>query len=108
MLSDLFTQTIALAVDIYDQRVFCPFDATGNDWEQHPQKSFSDAVMVGLCNHLANADMLRHRKSRIVEETKKLFVTKPAGAFTGAANTKEDVKKRISLYEDMLAAVLKE
>jgi hypothetical protein len=108
LLSTLFTQTITLAVDIYGTIVFRPFDSTNREWEKHPQKSFSDAVMVGLCNQLASAGILRERKNRIVEETKALFVSHPAEAFTGAANTKEDVKHRIALYEDMLASVLKE
>jgi Protein of unknown function DUF262 len=107
-LSKLFTETIALATDIYGTLVFRPFDKANGKWEKQPQKSFSDAVMVGLCTHLAAADLLRQRKTHIVEATKALFAAQPAGAFTGAANTKEDVKTRISLYEEMIAAVLKD
>jgi hypothetical protein len=43
----------------------------------------------------------------VIEETKQLFETHPAGTFTGRGNTKQDVQDRINLYSEMLGKVVR-
>lgn len=102
ILEKLFTDTIEVARDIYEDKLFRPFDTKKDDWAKSPQKAFFDAVMVGFSRQLDKAAILRARKPQIVEATKNIFRSSEEGTFTGRANTKADIQNRISLFENML------
>lgn len=105
-LNDLFENTVSLCTELFEELVFRAYDPEKEEWTNRPHKSFSDAVMVGVSRHLEHSDLLKARKADVVEATKKLFTDNPPKTFTGAANTKDDVKKRISLYEQMLTSIV--
>lgn len=105
-LDGLFQRTMSLGTEIYGDRLFRPYDQSSGDWDTRPQRSFADAVMVGLSDKLDDFAVLVSRKAIVIEKTKELFVGHPPKTFTGAANTKEDVKNRIALYRQMLDSVL--
>jgi hypothetical protein len=104
-LEEVFTRTLQLALDMYVDRVFCPWDTRTERWTAKPHIAFADAVMVGLCRHLPHENALRHQRRRVVEETRRLFTTHPGGTFTGRGNTKVDVNTRIDLFSGMLTRI---
>lgn len=107
-LKDLFQRTIELAHGIYGDRLFRPYANKKGQWARHPQKAFADAVLVGVSEHLKDAEQLLKKKNRVIEATRELFAEHPSGTFTGRGNTKKDVQERITLFSDMLAAVCSE
>ncbi len=107
-LRNLFFKTINLAYQIYEDNLFKPFAPESNIWEKKPYKAYYDAVMVGFSRHLPEADVLMTRKSRVIEETKRLFREDELGLFTGGGKTKADIQKRIRLFDDMLLQVIAE
>lgn len=106
ILKDIFIKTINLAHQIYGENLFKPFDPEAGTWEKSAYKAYYDAVMVGFSRHLANADVLVERKSRVIEETKRLFRTDKSKLFTGAGRTKADIQERIRLFDDMLSQAI--
>ncbi|MBA2749773.1 MAG: DUF262 domain-containing protein [Tatlockia sp.] len=108
ILKDIFTETINLAHQIYGENLFKPFDPEANTWEKSSYKAYYDAVMVGFSRHLTDADVLVERKSRVIEETKRLFKTDKSKLFTGAGRTKADIQERINLFDDMLSQAIAE
>lgn len=107
MLRALFDKTIRLASEIYQETLFRPWDPEAQKWSAKPQVAFADAVMVGLSRHLQHSSELRGRRESVLEATKRLFLENPSGTFTGRGNTKEDVKERIGLFDEMLADVVR-
>jgi hypothetical protein len=103
-LEDLYMRTLALAIEIYEDYVFCPFDPNEGLWEAKPHKAFYDAVMVGLSEHIEADAALGAKKADVVTATMNLFQDHPEGTFTGRGNTKQDVIDRITLYSEMLSA----
>lgn len=108
ILKDIFIKTINLAHQIYGENLFKPFNPKADIWEKSAYKAYYDAVMVGFSRHLADADVLVKRKSKVIEETKKLFITDKSKLFTGAGRTKTDIQERIKLFDDMLSQVIAE
>jgi hypothetical protein len=108
MLKNIFIKTINLAHHIYGDNLFKPFDPESNTWKNEAYKAYYDSVMVGFSKHLPDADVLVERKSRVIEETKKLFREDKSKLFTGGGKTKADIQKRIKLFDNMLSQVIAE
>jgi hypothetical protein len=101
-LRDLFTRTLTLANEIFDDLLFRPYDVKQSSWAKNPQRAFYDAVMVSLSRLLDQGDGLKQRRDVIIQKTKELFLASPEGTFTGRGNSKRDVQERIGLFENML------
>ena len=101
-LETLYLKTLDLAIQIYGELVFHPFDDVAEDWAEKPHRAFYDAVMVGLSEFLDEADVLVDRKDQVILATAQLFRDHPQGTFTGRGNTKQDVLDRISLFSEMI------
>ena len=108
VLEKIFIDTINLAKQIYQGKLFKPFDPQSNKWKDKSYKAYYDAVMVGFSRHLSNSDLLIERKSRVIEETKKLLTQDKKKIFTGAGRTKADLQERIKLFDDMLNQIIAE
>lgn len=106
VLYKLFIRTMRLALNIYDELVFRPYNPSKEGFERRPQKAFCDAVMVGLSSFLDNEERLVERRLEIIEETKRLFIDNTSGTFTGRGNTKADIEERIKKYESMIESIL--
>ncbi|MBN4001442.1 DUF262 domain-containing protein [Nostoc sp. LPT] len=105
-LKNIFIQTINLAHEIYAENLFKPLDIESDAWKDKAYKAYYDAVMVGTSRHLANADILIERKSKIIEETKKLLREDTSKLFTGGERNKIDVENRIKLFDNMLSKII--
>ena len=108
ILRDIFLQTINLADQIYQESLFKPFDSNDGDWKKKPYKAYYDAVMVGFSRYLEKADILIARKSRVIEETKKLFDKEESRLLTGEGRTKADIQARIRMFDEMLSQIIGE
>lgn len=105
---ELFLQTINLAHRIYEENLFKPFVPESGTWQKKPYKAYYDAVMVGFSRHLDEAEILIDRKSRVIEETKKLFGKQESRLLTGEGRTKADIQDRIRIFDEMLSQVIGE
>jgi len=105
-LRDLYDQTLDLAKDIYQDKIFRPYNSDDEKWELKPHKAFYDAVMVALSSRLHEGGTLRKRSADVIEATKQMFAAHEDGTFTGRGNTKQDILGRISLYDKMLGSLL--
>ncbi len=108
ILEKIFIDTINLASQVYENKLFKPFDPKNKNWKEKSYKAFYDAVMVGFSRHLENYDILIEKKSKIFEATKKLLQQDSKKLFTGAGRTKADLQTRIRLFDDMLAQIIAE
>jgi hypothetical protein len=108
VLKKIFIKTINLAHEIYENKLFKPFDPQSNTWKNNSYKAYYDAVMVGFSRHLENAKLLVERKPKVVEETKKIFREDRSKLFTGGGKTKTDVQERIKLFTEMLSQIIAE
>lgn len=108
ILEKIFIDTINLASQIYEDKLFKPFDTKNNNWKDKSYKAFYDAVMVGFSRHLEDTDLLIEKKFKIIEATKKLLQKDSKKLFTGAGRTKADLQTRIQLFDDMLARIIAE
>lgn len=102
ILRDIFLRTLDLAEAIYGDHLFHPWDPKANQWSEHAQVAYADAVMVGCSIFLNEAARLKSRSDEIIDGTKQLFVQMPSGTFTGQKNTKKDVQERLRLFKVML------
>lgn len=108
ILKNIFIQTINLAHEIYAENLFKPLDIESNAWKDKAYKAYYDAVMVGFSRHFANAHILIDRKSRVIEETKRLLREDKSKLFTGGERIKTDVENRIKLFDNMLSKIIAE
>ncbi|MBE9036914.1 DUF262 domain-containing protein [aff. Roholtiella sp. LEGE 12411] len=108
ILKNIFIKTISLAHQIYAENLFKPFESKTNIWKDSPYKAYYDAVMVGFSKHLADTEILVERKSRVIEETKRLFREDTSKLFTGGGRTKADIQERIILFDNMLSQIIAE
>jgi hypothetical protein len=108
ILEDIFIRTINLAHQIYGENLFKPYDPQSDTWKDSAYKAYYDAVMVGFSKHLADVDVLLKQKSRVIEQTKKLFREDKSKLFTGGGRTKADIQKRIRLFDNMLSQFVAE
>lgn len=106
VLRGLYLDTLALAVDLYGELVFRPYNVREQQWQPRAQRAFYDAVMVGLSNFLNKKAVLLEKRDAIIEATKRLFQENEPGTFTGRGNTKTDIQERIQKYEAMLRGQL--
>jgi hypothetical protein len=106
VLKDIFVQTINLAHQIYEENLFKPFVPQSGTWEKKPYKAYYDATMVGFSRHLDEAEILIARKSRVIEETKKLFNKHESRLLTDEGRTKADIQERINIFDAILAQVI--
>lgn len=107
-LKQIFQETINLASLVYGDHLFKPFDPQSENWTHKSYKAYYDAVMVGFSEHLEDSEKLLDKKSRIREETTKLFQGENAYLFTGGGKTKKDVQDRIRIFSNMLSQVIGE
>ena len=108
ILKHIFIGTIHLASRIYEEILFKPFDFKLNRWKDKAYKAYYDAVMVGLSHHLNDTEVLIAKKSRVIEETKKLLAQDQKKIFTGGGRTKTDLQERIKLFDNMLTKIIAE
>mgnify|MGYP006277755461 FL=1 len=101
-LEKIFLETISLAYAIYGKCLFKPFDPKNGNWKKKSYKDYYDAVMVGFSEHLEYSEELLKKKSKVIEETTKLFQGENAYLFTGGGKTKQDVQDRIRIFRDTL------
>ncbi|ACK72594.1 protein of unknown function DUF262 [Gloeothece citriformis PCC 7424] len=106
ILRDIFLKTIEVAHQIYEDKLFKPFDPNSDSWKEKPYKAYYDALMVGFSNHLSDSEILIERKHQVIEATKELFRTKEAKLFTGQGRTKADLETRIDLFNQMLEQII--
>jgi Protein of unknown function DUF262 len=107
-LRDLFGRTLELATSVYGELLFKPWVPSLHAWADKPHVAFADSVMVGLSRNIDGGPSLVSKRQALIDATQKMFEAKPDGTFTGRGNTKQDVRDRLSLYEDMLKRVLAE
>jgi hypothetical protein len=107
-LKDIFLQTINLAHKIYQEHLFKPFDPKSGTWKKKSYKAYYDAVMVGFSMHLREAEALIDRKAKVIEATKNLFKKEESRLLKGAGRTKDEIQKRIRIFDEMLSQVLGE
>ncbi len=100
-LKETFLDTIQLAYDIYHDDLFKPYEAKLDQ----AYKAYYDAVMVGFSSYLDQSDILRQKKTKVIEETKRLLKNH-LSLFTGQGKTKTDLKNRIRLFQEMLKQVI--
>lgn len=105
-LKNLFVETISLAHKIYGNTLFKPFDPQSGTWKNRAYKAYYDAIMVGFSRHLSDADVLIARKSKVIEATKRLFEEEESRLLTGGGKTKDEIQKRISLFDDLLSQII--
>jgi hypothetical protein len=103
-----FVNTIDLAYEIYEEKLFKPYDSTKQSWKEKAYKDYYDAVMVGLSRHLDERDLLIDKKAQVLEDTKKLLIADNRMIFTGRGRTKSDIQNRIELFDKMLSQVIAE
>ena len=107
LLEKTFLETIALGYELYGENLFKPFDPKSGTWKKRSYKAYYDAVMVGLSRNLSQENLLKERKSKVIDETKKLLEKDESGLFTGKGkNTKSDIQKRIEMFDKMLSQVI--
>jgi hypothetical protein len=110
-LKSIFKQTINIAYDIYGGHLFRPYILNKDknwDWADEPYKAYYDAVMVAFSKNLANAKILKQRKTQVIEATQKLLKSDKSELFRGKGkNTKADIQKRLNLFEEMLSQVIR-
>ncbi|MFB8790353.1 MAG: DUF262 domain-containing protein [Potamolinea sp.] len=110
VLRDIFLATIKLAKEIYGEHLFKPFEPQSGTWKKNSYKAYYDAVMVGLSRHLSKEKVLIERKHQVIQETKALFDKdkNESSLLTGGGKSKNDIQKRISIFNEMLLQVLGE
>ncbi len=90
------------------QRAIALYVRESGAWKKNSYKAYCDAVMVGFSRHLHEAEILTARKSKVIEETKKLFDKKESRLLTGEGRTEADTQARIRMFDEMLSQVIGE
>ncbi|MBW4620672.1 MAG: DUF262 domain-containing protein [Cyanosarcina radialis HA8281-LM2] len=108
LLEKIFLQAIDLAFQIYAEHLFKPFDPKSRTWKEDSYKAYYDAVMVGFSRHLDKAEILLAKKSRVIQETQRLFETPEARLLTGGGKSKAEIQDRIRIFDEMLSQVIGE
>lgn len=108
-LENLFIDTIKFAHEVYEKKLFKPFDPLSGNWKELPHRAVYDAVMIGFCRHLENQEILIHRKDKILEETKNAFKNDHKKLLTGSAKgSKTETIERLKIIDEILAGIAKE
>ena len=101
-----YERSISLALGIYQELVFKPFNPTKGEWGSRPQKAYADAVLVSLSDFLDKQGQLIANRESVIAKTKELFAKDPDGVLTGRGNTKKDVTDRINWMTELFASVV--
>jgi Protein of unknown function DUF262 len=108
-LRNIFSDTIDLAYQIYDENLFKPFDPDKQGYPDRAYKEYYDAVMVGFSHHLTNANKLIEKKQLVVEATKQMLSNNnQRKLFTGEGSTKKGLQERMNLFNKMLTQVVED
>lgn len=99
--SALYKRTIELALGLFGELIFRPYQSEKATWGNQPQKAFADAVLVALSRFLDQSAELLARRDEVSRLTKQKFMEDKRGVLTGRGNTKADVLDRISLMRDV-------
>ena len=102
-LRQLFTETLNVACEIYDENVFRIFEE--NEFREKPSKGVYDAVMASLSEFREYYPLLIDRKEQVVYETVELFKEQGVAAFTGRASTKLDLENRIDHFRKIFQRI---
>lgn len=105
-LKKIFLETIALAKELYGKNLFKPFDPTSGTWQSNFYRGYYDALMVGLSRHLSEANLLKERKSRVIEETKNIFRGDKAPLLINDIKNNDDIRERIDIFDEMLSQII--
>lgn len=107
-LRHLYVETLDLATRIYTKDIiFRLYDFKKDKWNKNRGKPFYEAVMVGLSNHLSNADILVSRREEVINETKRLLKESPPGMYAGRqGSTKGRIQERIDKFSEMIKNIL--
>lgn len=105
ILESIFTNTLDLAYGIFGELTFRSYDNEKLMWSKKPQKAFYDAVMGALFRNLDSYDKLLRKKDLVLQRTIDLFLNHEKGTFTGRGNSKNDIRRRIHLFDMMLKDV---
>lgn len=105
VLRELFERVINLAVDLYGEHIFRPWDPVRGMWATIPNKSFADCVLTGLSWNLERSVRLANSREKVLAETQRICQENEAGTFTGRKSTKRDLLDRLRLFRDMLAGI---
>lgn len=108
-LKAIYVKTVTLADAIFGDIIFRPYVKSREkgtwDWGTRPQKAYADAVLVALAERLELSDVLIAQRERVLDLTKRRFISDEKGTLTGRGNTKSDVLDRIAFMRQIFAAV---
>jgi hypothetical protein len=107
-LRKVFLETIQLAHRIYGEHLFKPFDPKSGTWLERSYKAYYDAVMVGFSSYLTKSEVLLAKKTRVIQETKRLFEKEESRLLTGAGKSKAEIQDRIRIFREMLSQIIGE
>lgn len=107
LLENMYNQTIELAIEIYQDLVFKPYNRKKGAWSERPEKAFYDAVMVGLSRFWDRRATLISRRELIIQKTQKLFTTHiiAEDELIWRSGNKKALKDRIGAYIDLLSEI---
>lgn len=101
-LRDFYLSTLFLANEIFEDKLFKPFDPKVGAWKKVKQKAFADAVLVALANFIGEKNNLIRRRDEILDSVIQAFTNdQDRGLLTGRGNTKSDVEARIELLREI-------
>ncbi len=101
-LGEYYLSTLALASEIFEDKLFRPFDPKTNTWKKVKQKAFSDAILVALTEFREQKNRLLINRDQILKLVIEAFVNdQDKGILTGRGNTKSDVEARIELLRNI-------
>jgi len=106
LLKGLFTKTIDLTHEVYQDKLFRPFAPKDGEWGKRPQKAYADAVLVAFSRFLDKRDQLVAKRDQVLDLTVRMFQSDTNSVLTGRGNTKKDVVDRIALVQKLIGDVL--
>lgn len=103
-LREIYLRTLVLANDIFDDKLFRPFDPKTVTWKKAKQKALADAVLVALADFIDKPNSLPDHREAIIEALKQAFDSdQDRSLLTGRGNTKSDVEARIELLREIFS-----
>ena len=64
ILRKIFIETINIANEIYEEKLFKPYDAKTDSWKDKSYKAFYDALMVGLAS-ISDSDVSKFTAAKL-------------------------------------------
>lgn len=105
-LENLFKLTINLVEAVYGEFSFRPWLPAKSAWDSTPRLAYADAQMIAMCDYVNESEKVIFARDRIVEATKQMVASNENGIFTGRANTKSSVLKRIDLFKACIKSAI--